>query len=176
MSIFWFLSSLIPLSICTAIMYSSLKRILIPSCIVIVIGFLFLLGLFFFILTKRKAVKSKTKELHDIHLNRHIPIDFLFAYVLPLIAFDLSNNKQAICFIVIICVYFVLYWRNRTYHVNVFLYLIGYKAYFCKDENEKEIMVIAKKGWNSFTKSNAKCFSLGGEDSWFVMEHISSKS
>jgi len=68
----------------------------------------------------------------------------------------------------------VLYWRNMTYHVNVILYLFGYKAYNCKDENDREVLVIAKKGWNSFSRSEVKCFSLGGEDNWFVIQHLPS--
>ncbi len=175
MSILWFLSSLIPLSVCTAIMYWDVKYIRIASCVVIVIGVLFFISLYIYISKRKKTISVKGhKTLVDIHVNRHIPIDFLFAYVLPLIAFNLHDCKQAICFLLILSVYFVLYWRNRTYHVNVILYLFGYKAYNCKDENDREVLVIAKKGWNSFSRSEVKCFSLGGEDNWFVIQHLPS--
>lgn len=171
----WFLSSLIPLAACVIFMYCDLVHIWLPAVVVLCIGLFFLFTKMVLLLRKKKKQTiEKCKVLRNIRLNRHIPVDILFAYILPLIAFDLRNGKQAICFLVILFVYCILYVCNRTYHVNVLLYLVGYKSYLCQDENGKEIMVIAKKGWNSFTESNASCECLGGEDCWIVIKHWAS--
>lgn len=78
--------------------------------------------------------------------------EFLLAYILPMIAFDFSNIKAVVLFIIYFSVLAILCIRNNNVYTNIFLEFLGYKMYDCDIECQglstkhiyKECLIISK--------------------------------
>ena len=60
--------------------------------------------------------------------------EFLLAYILPLIAFDFSNLKSLVLFVVYFAILAFLCIRNNNIYTNIFLEFKRYRIYLCDIE------------------------------------------
>jgi len=60
--------------------------------------------------------------------------EFLLAYILPMIAFDYSDIKSILLFLIYFAVLTFLCIRNNNIYTNIFLEFMGYRMYECDIE------------------------------------------
>lgn len=85
-------------------------------------------------------LKQKEKEncpcgkLLRVAGNGRLPAEFLLAYVLPMVAFDFSEGKGVMLFVVYFLVLAYLCIRNNNVYTNIYLELRKYRMYECDIE------------------------------------------
>lgn len=77
-----------------------------------------------------KPNKSKGTIIAARRANK-LSSEFLLAYILPMIAFDFSNIKNVVLFVIYFIVLAILCIKNNNVYTNVYLEFLGYKIYDC---------------------------------------------
>lgn len=105
-----------------------------------------------FIRAKKKNItKPKATIKRSIRANK-LSSEFLLAYILPMIAFNFSDLKDMVLFVVYFGVLAYLCIRNNNIYTNIYLEFKGYKMYICDLECQvantkhkyEECLVISK--------------------------------
>lgn len=94
--------------------------------------------------------------------------EFLLAYILPMIAFDYSNLKDIVLFLVYFVVLAFLCIRNNNIYTNIYLEFKGYKMYTCDIECKiveknyiyEECLIISKMNLASKTNHPIRYFDF----------------
>lgn len=83
-------------------------------------------------LKDKKSIDVKPKAIitHAKKANK-LTSEFLLAYILPMIAFDFSDLKNIVLFVIYFIVLAVLCIRNSNVYTNIFLEFKGYRMYEC---------------------------------------------
>lgn len=102
--------------------------------VIIIVILVSTLGILSF-LKARNASKSnpKGKIITAIKANK-LSSEFLLAYILPMIAFDFTDIKDVVLFIVYFSVLAFLCIRNNNVYTNILMEFKGYKMYKCSIE------------------------------------------
>lgn len=79
--------------------------------------------------TQDKDLTSNIRFLTNIRFDRRMGVDFMFAYIMPLLAFKFTEFFDVMCFVLLFAFFCFLYIRNNALYLNIFLFLLGYRAY-----------------------------------------------
>lgn len=98
-----------------------------------------------------KGIKNKSEKNTDekspthkiVHTTRESKLssEFLMAYILPLFAFDFSDVKDIVIFLVYLLILGFLCVRNNNVYVNLWLEIRKYKFYSCTLEKKTDSKV-----------------------------------
>lgn len=103
-------------------------------CIIglIIVSLIAIIWLFRFLKTKHKSKDEAIScKIITAHKERTMSSEFLLAYILPLIAFDFTNLRDVLIFLLLFFVLSFLCIRNNNIYTNIFLEFMGYKLYTC---------------------------------------------
>lgn len=78
----------------------------------------------------------KVKIKRALRANK-LSTEFLLAYILPMIAFDFTELKSVVLFVIYFAMLTFLCIRNNNVYTNIWLEFKGYKMYTCDIETEK---------------------------------------
>jgi hypothetical protein len=138
--IFLFLSSYIPLFIILGIKnFSNILFVYIDGGIIL-ISIMFLI----YVLFKSSRMNGEYKEITNVQDNSNKFIEYILAYIIPFLGFNLSAFVDVISVSIIFVMVGVLYIRSDLIYMNPMLNLFGYNLYKVNFEN-KEFMIITKK-------------------------------
>ena len=87
--------------------------------------------------TIREQEKNKNKEHGTVKKAKRankLTAEFLLAYILPMIAFDYSDLKSVVLFLIYFSVLSFLCVRNSNVYTNILLEFKGYRMYECDIE------------------------------------------
>lgn len=103
-------------------------------------------------LNPRQTKSTHTFILINVHEEKEITAEYLLSYILPLFAFDFTQWRQAVLFLVFFATLGFLCIRHNRFSVNIVLELLGYRFYHCDLENEDGIaisrLIISKEQLN----------------------------
>ena len=85
-------------------------------------------------LSNREPPKIKIKKA--IRANK-LSSEFLLAYILPMIAFDFTEPKSVVLFVIYFSILAFLCIRNSNVYTNIWLEIKGYKMFLCDLESNK---------------------------------------
>ncbi len=95
-----------------------------------------------------KEQKSPTQKIKSVVKEKSITTEYLLSYILPLFAFDFTNWKQVLLFLIFFATLSFLCLRNRNVYSNIYLELRKYNFYSCevvnKDNIRSTVLVISK--------------------------------
>lgn len=77
----------------------------------------------------KENTRYRTFTIIAAHKENRLTVQFLISYIVPLIAFDFSNIKDLIVFVLFIFVLGYLCIKNNNVYINIFLELLHYKIY-----------------------------------------------
>ena len=105
-----------------------------------------------FIKDKNKNPNKPKIKITNAKRANKLSSEFLLAYILPMIAFDFTNLKSIILFVIYFGMLAFLCIRNNNVYTNILLELKGYRMYSCDLEKQvmgktrlyKECLVISK--------------------------------
>lgn len=106
-------------------------------CIIglIILSLIAIIWLFNFMRSKHKSKNEAVScKIITAQKERTMSSEFLLAYILPLIAFDFTNLRDIIIFLLLFFVLSFLCIRNNNIYTNIFLEFMGYKLYTCDIE------------------------------------------
>lgn len=164
-----FLVSMIPLWISIIIIlvykyFSDLKfcsnNILNINIITILFIVFFIISLLIFFIKKIKKYENKKTDsekckIINIVKYRTLSLEYIFAYVMPLVAFKDLKDVDIINLILYIFIIVFLIYKNNYFVGNVILEIFGYKFYKCQFEdinNGEEVILMTKN--DMFGKNN----------------------
>lgn len=93
-----------------------------------------MIGIKIFLNNKNRSVNKHKGTLRRARRANKLSSEFLLAYILPMIAFDYSNLKNIVLFLIYFIVLAVLCIRNSNVYTNIYLEFLGYKMYYCDIE------------------------------------------
>ena len=127
---------------------------------VIVISIILINSLLIFFIRKIKKYENKKSDsekckIINIVKYRTLSLEYIFAYVMPLVAFKDLKFVDVINLILYIFIIVFLIYKNNYFVGNVILEIFGYKFYKCQFEdinNGEEVILMTKN--DMFGKNN----------------------
>lgn len=107
---------------------------LISIIIILVINCISIVNINIFLKDKKTLDIKPSGKIIDVKRSNKLSSEFLLAYILPMIAFDFSNLRQTVLFIIYFLVLAILCIRNNNVYTNILLEFKGYKMYECDIE------------------------------------------
>lgn len=92
---------------------------------------------------QRSSGICERRTLTQLAEHKTLTADMLLCYVLPLLAFDFSQWRGLVEFLVFFAVLLRLNWKYNTIQGCLWLELFGRRIYSCKFENGEDIELIA---------------------------------
>lgn len=110
---------------------------IITICVILLCSAVSIYGVNQEISKQKKNPKLPSGRITRAKKANKITTEFLLAYILPMIAFDYTNLKQIVLFLVYFTVLSFLCIRNNNIYTNILLEIKGYKMYDCDIECKK---------------------------------------
>lgn len=105
--------------------------------------------------------------LTSVREAKAITAEYLLSYILPLFAFDFTQWRQVVLFLIFFVTLGFLCIRHNYFCVNIVLELFGYRFYQCDLENEDGIAIsktiISKVHLNAYTTKTISLKALNNE-------------
>ena len=109
----------------------------------------------------------KVKIKKALRANK-LSTEFLLAYILPMIAFDFTELKSVVLFVIYFAMLTFLCIRNNNVYINIWLEFKGYKMYTCDIEAEKlgrphkynDCLVISKNDLTTQIDKQMECWDF----------------
>lgn len=89
----------------------------------------------------------KKYQLVEIQKQKSVTVEFILAFIVPLIAFDFTRWDGALLFTFLFCILSFLCMKHSFISVNILLEIAGYRYFTCKlveNKNTVEKVVISK--------------------------------
>lgn len=113
-------------------------------------------------LSQLKKQKEPSQKISNVIKEKSITTEYLLSCILPLLAFDFTNWKQILIFLIFFATLSFLCLRNKNVYANIFLEFQKYNFYTCElvnlDNVKSTVTVISK---NNLSKKVNKdiCFA-----------------
>lgn len=109
-------------------------QVLIGSIIMVIVG------LIIFIRFKYRISKSGNlpEEILEVEDDNYEHLTFLATYIIPLITFDLNNNRFVIILLLLLIIIGAIFVKTDKFHVNPTLSLFGFKIYKVKAKSRSK--------------------------------------
>jgi len=116
------------------------KANIVSVCVIVVVLTLMvssIISINRFIKYQQGAKNSPKATIIEVKRANKLTSEFLLAYILPMIAFDFTELKSVVLFLIYYGMLAYLCIRNNNVYTNILLELENYKMYTCKMECEK---------------------------------------
>lgn len=102
--------------------------------IVIVVNIISICRINSFLELKNSSSNKSIGRVIRVKRANKLTSEFLLAYILPMIAFNFSNLRDVVLFLIYFLVLAYLCIRNNNVYTNIYLEFLGYKMYECDIE------------------------------------------
>lgn len=102
--------------------------------IILIINCVSIVSINIFLKDKNSLEIKPSGKIIEVKRSNKLSSEFLLAYILPMIAFDFSDLRKIILFIIYFLVLAILCVRNNNVYTNILLEFKGYKMYECDIE------------------------------------------
>lgn len=82
-------------------------------------------------LNEKKSNNYNSAKILSVKKANKLAPEFLMSYILPLVAFDFSNLKGVLLFVVFICILGVICIKYENIYTSIFFEFKGYSIYLC---------------------------------------------
>lgn len=117
-----------------------LEENVVSIAVVLVIVILMIMSIFSvnkFLKDKRSNSQSPKVRIKKALRANKLSSEFLLAYILPMIAFDFTDLKSVVLFLIYFSMLAFLCIRNSNVYTNIWLEIKGYKMFLCDLEADK---------------------------------------
>lgn len=116
------------------------------SLIFLITGFIYYKKGFKFIIGGSSSMTVKIEKIEDINYEHLV---FLTTYIIPLICFNLDNNRYLLTLLILLSVICVIYIKTDKFYANPTLAVLGYRIYkvdikFINGNTQAGVVVITK--------------------------------
>ena len=155
--------------------FFSLKKILSLNIIIFLVCLIMIIwGVITFFSLKGwlRSSPEMPKTIIKVQQANECYLEFLAAYIIPLVCFDFSNTRQVVVFIIFYLLIGWIYIRTNLFCTNPTLAFLGYDVYRVIYRNdttnlEKEVFVFAGK--EILTLKNQKARFINIDDSIYML-------
>lgn len=117
-------------------------------CIINLILFIYTVFLTFKLKIRLKSNQHTPFRIENVKNDSYEHLTFLVTYIIPLVAFDFSNYRYQLLFIILIGIIGYMYAKTDMYYSNPSLALLGYSIFrveaVFRDGTSKTITVLSK--------------------------------
>lgn len=116
---------------------------------------------------RSNAIPPKVKIKKVLRANK-LSTEYLLAYILPMIAFDFTELKSVVLFVIYFAMLAFICIRNNNVYTNIWLEFKGYKMFLCDLEAEKlgrlynynDCLVISKNNLTTQIDKQMECWDF----------------
>lgn len=111
------------------------------SLFFIVLGAVFYLRFRYLVVDAAKDLPKKITAIEDLYFEN---LSFLITYIIPLVGFDLDDNRNRLMLLLMLLLIGWFYVKANIFYTNPSLAVLGYRIYKIDSEQTKNMIVIVK--------------------------------
>ncbi|WP_313599315.1 anti-phage protein KwaA [Epilithonimonas vandammei] len=139
-----------------------LDNIISAICLIFIVFGTIIYFNFKYIVQGNKSLPEKIVDIENINWEH---LTFLVTYIVPLLSFNISENKNFLLIALILIIIGIIYIKTNMFYTNPTLALLGYQIYKVNTTNKKKIIVITR---SLLTKDDWIAYKSLGEGVYFA--------